>query len=381
MERSELFMRGATITVEPFHSLELVVTDEADNPITDVKARLTAWYARFGGYGGEGLTDTDGRVVLDTLMVNGSYGLWVSKEGYYHYDQVRLPTVGSEDWKDKIEISLKKADIARGRVVDENGNPLKDASVVINTWYKTYAKTGDDGEFEIEVPMGDNLGYEPGPSGLVPARVPISAMYLPQGTGIYTKINRETLLDQGITLTPRPPHTLKITVIDQEGNPLPHLVSHAYPWFGDFGEGGSVRYADQHGQCEHDDIYEGVTYRISVTLGGYYSSFRDNLHPAENPEWKSEITIVMERTDRTQKGRVVNEAGEPVAEATINAYFTDGIATTSDSDGRFELSGLPYSKISIRAEKDTLSGWADISKDTDEIEIIIKERKQVEPAE
>ena len=82
----------------------------------------------------------------------------------------------------------------------------------------------------------------------------------------------------------------------------------------------------------------------------------------------------MERADRTQTGKVIDDEGKPVTWATVRAYVGDEITTTTDAEGKFELKGLPGSEIRLSVREGDLRGSANASKDTESVTIKLEKR-------
>ncbi len=378
-DRATVLEDGVVIKVLPPQAMKAIVKDEDGNPVEGAKVRLSAMHGRSYGVPETAKTNSSGETVFDRVYMGGSYALSASLEGYYNYDSRPSPNVGSDEWKDIQEIVLKRADIAKGRVVDESGDGLGGVELmVVNEERRSHgasATSDSNGYFELNVPGEDELTYTRTPDGRVRGIVQLKIGGRPGGLGAIVKVRREELLSGSVVLTAKPSLTLTVVVKDTEGRPLSGVEVVPILWHGGSGESCEWPVSNADGEAACRKIYAGGEYAVNTTLDGYYRSSRDHLPVAGSSDWKERVELVMERADRTQTGKVIDDEGKPVTWATVRAYVGDEITTTTDADGKFELKGLPGSEIRISVREGELRGSANASKDTKDVTIKLEKRK------
>jgi hypothetical protein len=167
-----------------------------------------------------------------------------------------------------------------------------------------------------------------------------------------------------------PMRRLTVLVRDKDGKPLKGAKVYLGP------EWGTPRVSypsttDESGEAVYKYVVPGGVYRApSAHLDGYYDKGSNDLLKAGGPGWKDTITITMEEARRTQKGRVVDTDGKPLAGLSVHTSF--GRKTTSDSNGEFALTNLPDVEVPVWAEDRDCMGSAKSSKATEYITITAK---------
>ena len=188
--------------------------------------------------------------------------------------------------------------------------------------------------------------------------------------GRVEAFERARLLKKPVVLKLAPMRRLTVLVRDKDGKPLKGAKVYLGP------EWGTPRVSypsttDESGAAVYKYVVPGGVYRApSADLDGYYDKGSNDLLKAGGPGWKDTITITMEEARRTQKGRVVDTDGKPLAGLSVHTSF--GRKTTSDSNGEFALTNLPDVEVPIRAEDTEYTGSAKSSKATEYITITAK---------
>ena len=351
-DRAKVLRDGVVIKALPPQAMKVIVKDEGGVPVEGTEVRVSAMHGSSYGVPETAKTNSSGETVFDKVYVGGSYALSASLKGYYDYGSRPSPNVGSDEWKDVQEIVLKRADIAKGRVVDVNGDAVGGARLlVVNEERRTHgadATADPNGYFELNIPGEEELTYTQTPSGRVRGMVQLKIEGGGRGLAAILAMRREDLLSEGLVLTAKPLLTLTVVVKDTEGRPLNGVEVVPTLWHGGSGESCEWPVSDADGEAVCRKIHAGGEYAVNTTLDGYYRSSRDHLPVAGSPDWKDRVELVMERADRTQTGTVVDDDGNPVTWATVRAYVGDEITATTDAEGRFELKGLPGSEMCIR---------------------------------
>ena len=284
-----------------------VVADETGDSLPNARVTLTP--------GAPGtpvvLTDRDGRFVLTST--SNRVTVTASKSGYSHRE---IAVTSAEA---PLELRLVRAAAVSGRVVDEFGDPIVGAQVIIERPAEAAsakhtrlasASTDDHGDYRI--------------GSLSPAAVVVSTLTVGE-------LVREAAGPNQIVVYPRGTQTY-------------------YPG------------ADSIEKAETLDLQAGDD-RSSIDFvlpQGQHGNFMAvQMSPFENqldPRWTGLI-----------RGRVVSSDGRPLARAEVRTLTTivvrdpkqpdtlPGIfrptTVTADRDGRFELSGLPAGRFQLTAAK------------------------------
>ncbi len=373
-DRQELLSAPVRVKVFPPTRLAAVVKDSATGkPLNCIQVQVVQFQGNTGSWSNRQTTDASGRVIFDTIYSGGMYELEVHDPNYNSFmTKYPPPAVGGKGWNPHQEIKLTKADMAKGRVIDEQGKPVADAEIEQVSWKKTNAATDANGEFRIALPAEEDLAWDEH------AHKPVAMLRVIQSVrdiGAVVTMNRAELLSKGITVTLHPARTLTVAVKDTEGRPLKGVGVEAFLEFGQGGEAASwTKPTDDAGETVIASVYFGGVYDFSTDLAGYYRPISNRTAPVGSEKWKDRIELTMERADRVQKGTVVDEDGKPVAGATVSWAAKREVNTVSGTDGSFTLTGLPSSKVTLYASLDDLRGSAEASKDTPDVTIKLKKR-------
>lgn len=188
--------------------------------------------------------------------------------------------------------------------------------------------------------------------------------------GRVEAFERARLMKKPVVLRLAPTRTLTVVVRDKSGRPLKGAKVHLGPEWGT-PRVSYPRATDESGAAVYKHVIPGGIYRHpSAELDGYYHAATDDFLKAGGPKWRDMLTITMEEARRTQKGKVVDADGKPLAGLSVHTSF--GRKTTSDSNGEFALTNLPDSEVCIYAEDSSCMGSAKSSKATDYITITAK---------
>ena len=374
IDRHKLLSAPVKIKVFPPTSLAATLKDSADGkPLAGIEVALVLFQGNTSAGSSRQTTDASGRVVFSSVYSGGMYELEVNTKGYNsfrtHYPP---PAVGSKGWKSVQEIKLKKADMAKGRVIDEQGKPVAGAEIEQVSWEKTRATTDANGDFEIAVPAEEDLAWD---ERLGKPVAMFKVIQSGRDIGAVATISRAELFAKGITITARPAHALTVVVKDTEGKPLKGVGIEAFLEFGQGGEGASMMlYTSDAGEVVIPSVYYGGTYDFMTELAGYYRPISGRTGPVGGEQWKDRVELVMERADRTQRGTVVDDGGAPVSGASVSCSAIRDLKTATGSGGAFTLTGLPNSKVTLYASFGDLRGSVEASKDTENVVIKLKKR-------
>jgi|GEM_PF-6378737 len=223
----------------------------------------------------------------------------------YHSDY-RMVTASAD--LQNVDIKLQKEPVAKGKVVDQAGRPVRDASVYIPgaetgkfapssstiAWVTSDAK----GQFELPVPGTS-------PSVLLEARKDrpfdlnssINNNDPKFALAVAQTIDRERLLTRGVMLVVQPPRKLTVTVKDSTGNPVTDAWVHILQGTEEDqpvyrGWRGPSFNMDGKGNGTYDNIVAGSAYDIHASSSSHKEV--DMSLPAEGtPGWNGHIEIVM----------------------------------------------------------------------------------------
>ncbi len=374
IDRHKLLTEPVRIKVFPPKTLAVTVKDEqTGRPLAGIDVNLTAWLGRSGDYGGESKTDAAGRVVFSNIYSNGSYSVSARAKGYRAYStEFGSLVVGSKNWKSAQMIRLKKADMAKGRVIDEQGRPVSGAEIEQVSWEKTEATTDASGNFEIAVPdEAQNLAWDRRANKSV---VMLKASHSGRDIGAVVMVGRADVLAKGVTITTHPAHEVTVAIKDTEGKPLKNVEVEAFLDHGGGGVGASMtQRTNEAGETVISSMYHGGNYSFMTELPGYYPRFSRSVGPVGGEDWENRVEFVLERTDRTQQGTVVDADGRPIVGATVTCSAIRELKTTTGEGGKFTLSGLPASEVLLHASFSQMRGSAPVSKAAGDVVITVKE--------
>lgn len=372
-DRQKLLSEPVRIKLFRPTSLAATIKDSADGkPLAGIEVAAVLFQGNSSSWSARQTTNAAGRIVFQSIYSGGMYRLEVDATGYNSFRTPwPPPAVGSKGWKPVQEVKLKKADMGKGRVVDEQGKPVAGASVELIAWESSATTSDANGSFEIGVPPEDRLEYD---ERLHKPMVMFKVVDNGRDIGAFANINRAELLANGITITARPGHTLTIVVKDTDGKPLKGAEVEAFAWFGGQGEGSRILFTDA-GETVVPSVYYGGNYCVQAKLKGYYSPDVHLPDPMGSDKWKDRVEVVMERADRVQCGIVVDEGGAQVAGAIVKSYVSDDSRVTTGYGGAFTLTGLPASKVTLTASFGDLRGSADVSKASGDVVIKLKKPK------
>lgn len=165
-------------------------------------------------------------------------------------------------------------------------------------------------------------------------------------------MDRFDLVD-GQVFKAAPARSPKVTVMDEYCRPMAAAKVYARQHFGLMTRDLAVGVTDASGNLVVPDLYKGGVYTLRAVLPGYYTwGTRCPAVGCEN--WIDSIEITMGPATESVKGKVVDKAGKPVAEAVITTEF--GPSATTDSAGAFVLNQMPSPKVLLTARKGKLTG-------------------------
>lgn len=309
-------------------------------------------------------TDLQGRFELRHVRPEQIYEIRASRAGAFPAAQ--SATVGDPAMPPRdLTLVLAPARTARGKVQDPAGRPIAGAEAVVRPALRP--GSSDDaaaGETGMPPVQSDAEGVFALPElpavevelsvrrkGYAPAAFP--AIRVPNGTGPA---------DLGV-VTLRPGATLTGRVIDHRGQAVPNgeiflLDRPASPQEMERALQGRKPAAAvaKDGRFTIEDLAQGAPVHVAVRAPGYLAA----LARAIRPPTAKPVVIRLE-PEAALRGRVVDEAGEPVPGARIDLHWQAFLPeepdrpvgepilrnTRADGEGRFELRGLPGGQVRV----------------------------------
>lgn len=286
-----------------------------------------------------------------TGLAGGQYGVRLRTPGNSEYGQryepPRMVSVASGGEMTGIDFPLSKGLHIAGRVVSENGEAVSNASVSAQSGNNNYshAQSDEEGRFTVH-------GLRPAPEIYAQAS---AEGYGRAKAGPYSLVegsveNAEIVLSKEAII--------EGMVVDERGNPVPKALV-----------GVMVTEAGNRRTMYHEEANEAGEFRVSKLAAGGCSlspgppGSQGGMWNDQAPGRKSitvsagehvtGVRLVLDTSGVDDiRGRVTDEAGEPIQHASISANGgpgnTHGWAQT-DPDGRYVLSGLQQGEYRIMA--------------------------------
>ena len=287
----------------------------------------------------------------------------------YSFDHPSETVQVTDAGLDGVDLKVRKADAARGRVVDPDGKPVAGAKVSVSGNYAP-AATDKNGQFTVYVsPDRRPEGYQDY------GKVVLAVVDETNKQGAFERVAREDLLKSELLIELKPARTLTLTVKDQDGKPLEGVEARLTSRYISLSRRAVPVISDEKGEAVFD-VYENGSYYPQAVCDGYYY---DNSRIRESPkvgtkEWTGTAEITMIRATRVQTGKVVDEEGNPIKGATVNVQEVLQKHVQTDEKGEFRLENLPDSSVGLFVMAGETYARAQVDKDTGPVTITLKRR-------
>jgi hypothetical protein len=263
-------------------------------------------------------TDAAGRF---SLTVPDDMGTLIAVTSVYQLEWMPVAVGGDKE----VVFRLRHGKIARGRVIDEAGKPLKDVRVAVNNSWDKLARTDKDGKFEI---MGITDGFE----------------YAFMRHDLSDLRNQSLNVDVENTIVMQYGGAVKGRVVDRDGKPIRSFrVLVDFPRNRQQGDttggmfagyvGIGLRFTSADGSFVVTGVGTGGPYRIRVIAEGHGEAVEDRV-----------TAVPINRLDKTEP--VTLRAGPPV-KFRVRAV---------DADGK-PIAGVRIALIDGQARLDQDFGW------------------------
>ncbi len=261
-----------------------------------------------------------------------------------------------------MSLAAEPKGIVTGRVLAEDGTFLTNVRIEARRPIKGAANASDSTAWRIETTTTDHDGrykFELTTTDGAYVRIrPLAPGYRSadsiQRTGGEMDVSIAPGKTSGCSFVLRPAAYTAGEVIDDVGQPVAEVSitadaddqpfpAHAYT------------VTDKQGRFEIFELPpapEGTktTAKLTLRRAGYLKVTINDVNQ-RTPAQRAALRIVLSK-GRVVSGRLVDEAGHPVAKTMVEALFESAPkrqATLSDGDGRFTLTGLPDDHVTIRA--------------------------------
>ncbi len=361
---------GKTTHVRPISSLPMatvegeVVYTDTGNPAPGVTVRIFPERRHFWTDSGDHpTTDTNGIFKANTATGQNSLTVGNLPTGYVADPEYTSITV-SKTGLSGVKIKLKKADVAKGKVVDNAGQPVVGAIVSIYQGGGESSPTNVNGEFELTLPSRERSYQYQGES------IAILAQMRSRKLGTVKCIAVADLVKAPVTITLEPLASAKVHVDIPSGKPAvgarisynttvgTDTESSTFP-----SDSAGIR-TDAHGNATVGGMIYGAKYQMVVAMRGYVDSEkRQSIAPGTDAI--KVVTVKLQEAKRVQRGRVIDENGKPVADAEVIAegqQMTTLTSTKTNALGHFVLRGLPDNPVNLRVNISERHGEITVSK-------------------
>ena len=282
----------------------------------------------------------------------GEYQAYASGEGYISW-RVNEPVIVKAGEVTHIDIMMDKSPMLKGSVVNADGYPAKDVSVIIHP-FGDQVYTDQDGQFIA--------GYDEERTGqglFVMARYPEHSL---------AALVRTKDLKKPVELILSPALMVKGKITDPNGIGIPAArVSLCIDFARCFSGLGREVLTDSHGYYvfnaippEHNDF----NYRVSVHAAGFGPKEFDRISIEGQPGTTTEVkAIQLAPADVSISGMVVDANGLPAARVPIFLHGADGFdqpdkSTATNEEGRFEIKHICKGPLRLQANFSNSPGGA-----------------------
>lgn len=349
------------------HRISTRVVDPAGNPVQG--ARVTVGNSQVGLLQRVARTDSEGRARLGPL-VPGPYVVRADADAWLPSDPIAL-SLSDEDGQEQV-LTLARPGRIEGLVVDEDGRPVANASVLVGSeaLYTLGEGQARAQVFEQALMAAGTLGVTKGPVPEIPIfddEPPPSSSRSPTtrddgwfaigdlAPGVYRlgavhgRYARSGELEvrvrpgdvrTGVRLVLRTGHSLTGRVLDGNRRPLEGARIEL--------DDGSAFETDDRGTF--DAGYRRGSRSLVVTAPGKIGR-RLEVRIGDTAE---DIEVVLADAEGVLEGRATDGNGRPIANARVTLQVLDELTPTivafSDARGIFELDGLPVGRARLEID-------------------------------
>jgi peroxiredoxin/protocatechuate 3,4-dioxygenase beta subunit len=270
-----------------------------------------------------------------------------NRSGYVPREQVRRElTLTAGQPPAELTVEVEPWLVFKGRVIGPDGEGV--AGAIVNQLHRKWlsVETGADGAFEL--PLRDVRAAQ-GTGGRNFTSLEARHPDMPGHRGMIG-MTLETGADAQGTIQLAPAVIVRGRVVDVEGDPIPGAAVMNWLDFGNFASSDKLILADEAGYYEFRNAPKGTPYGVEATAAGYGQDRQQRI-PITGEEEVTVTDLVLQVADQFIEGLVIDEDGDPVAEAHVYTYPgpSGDRNTDGDEQGRFRLENLVDGQIRISA--------------------------------
>jgi hypothetical protein len=348
---------GIDLYLYPGHVITGVVRDHASKEPIEGALVSYGWRSTPPKASDEGVVRSDSKGVfrLEHLFSNGSQLLAAYKDGYTQpgsYNGYGL-SFDPAKLESKKDIELEKSITVSGSVKDQSGNPVKTATVELYDSKRMYG-----GGYPVnKKPVNPDGTYSLDASPYSILRVLATDPKFPQA--MTEIITMQDTPKTGVDIIMKPGQAVSGIVVDPDDKPVEGAAvsysnSITFPGYSMSNSLGSFN-SDKEGRFHFSNVPTGNSINLSANKKGYAGSKPESL-TLKDGEGKSDVKLQLQKS-HFLAGHIYDKDKKPVTGANINAYSSNGgnsNNSTSDSDGKYRIEGLPEGTCSVNV-------WTDIN--------------------
>ncbi len=320
---------------------EISITDTDSKPLEDVYVRIYG-HSCHQGFGGR----TDRRGIVRIRALPDEYTVNTPLKAGYSVASMTDTVELTGDSIKKLEFQLKAAPILRGSVRDVNGKSAAGALVKVVPTMGKAVTTDKSGKFEMVIDRGWPARHTPDEFVILARDIERNlAAAIPMG---------DTDKQYELKLAP----ALKIAgrVTDSQGKGIPD--AQVWPMLRVGRMASTISppriTTDADGRYVVPTILPSGSYTVNVQADGYADGDAEVWLFERNSDTVEVKPIILEPTNMTISGIVVDESGKPISGCLVSATMPGKVfrsRAVTDESGRFTLKDMPASRIRISATK------------------------------
>ncbi|MCP4645051.1 MAG: redoxin domain-containing protein [bacterium] len=336
-------------------------------------------------------TDVHMMVVSTTTNTAAAQGVKVKPDGtfeailapgtYRLHPQVQNGTLQGSDQGRQIELKagedmtdlvyeISPPLLFKGKVVDPDGKPLAGATVTRSWGRTTSATSGDDGTFELAM-ENQRMGEH--------EHVLLKGSHGETLRGTYYG-PMTSIEDASGTVELKPLAKAHGRITDAEGKPLAKAKVAAWAKFDRMSTTDVRMEADDEGKYAFSNLMVGQLYSVRASAEGYGVMHSAEFTLEEGGDHAVE-DVALAVADQVIEGVVVDNEGEPIADAQVSASSeqTEHSWAKTDAKGRFKLEKLVDEEIRLYVHVQTSDGTQyanmNVMAGETEVELVVAERQ------
>lgn len=352
-------------------SISITVKDEDGNPMKNTEITVSEIVSENQSYDQTYKTDETGRIYISNLAY-GTYRIHAdSKINGYSVFVDKTIQITEQNKTVNLEITAEKyrtTGIVKAKVMDSNGNPIKNATIGI--WqgteiYKTYT-TDDSGQIQIEIPLGD---YKIGVYGEIHGYTVNTSL---TSFSLTDKVSSFEMTYHATKKADTELGTLTTTFTDQNNNILQNQKVKVIKTVGKDTETNEYM-TDQNGQIKFKREENNATYQFIIDSSkeyeDYYNNYKETLtlnkmiSVASNTKYNNMNTTITANHEIVKTAKeiksninvlVKDEENKGIANVTVGFYDNQNTLVytkLTDKNGKINLSETGDKDYTIKIVK------------------------------